>query len=260
MTWDATKPAGSLPASQGGADIRTNNAHLEAALAGEHDYPGSATPGPRRHKFPRLDASGRAALTGQVDGTLIFRTDRKQIDVYNGSAWDEYAALPVASIMPWGGAVSNIPGGWLQCNGAEVSKATYAALWTAFGTTHLYGTPADPTNNFLLPLFSGKVAVGYDSGDTDFNAVGKTGGSKTVALEPDEIPPVDPTSGDHDHSVAASPSSTVTADSGAGVTLPHPSHVHTTSTQGPHDHTFTGAGAGHPNIQPFVTVLYLIKV
>jgi hypothetical protein len=41
---------------------------------------------------------------------------------------------------------------------------------------------------------AGRVPVGIDTGDTDFNSVEKTGGSKTHALTPTQIP-------EHKHSV-----------------------------------------------------------
>lgn len=257
MTWDATKPSGSLPASQGGADIRTNNAHLEAAVAGEHDFPGSSTPGVRRHKFPRLDAAGRAALTGQVAGTLAFRTDRKQIDVYNGTGWDEYAAAGAGDVKMYAGVSGTIPGGWLECNGAEVSKTTYAALWTAFGSTHLYGTPGDPTNNFLLPNMKGRFPAGYDSGDADYNTVGKTGGEKKHAIAAAELPAM-ASSGTHGHAVPGSADAALLVPSGSNQAATK-DHTHTISGDGAHTHTYTGTGDEHENRPPYVTFLFLIK-
>ena len=69
----------------------------------------------------------------------------------------------------------------------------------------------------------GKMLVGLDSGDTDFNQVNKTDGSKTVTLTTDQIP-------SHNHSFSGSSGS-------AG------SHNHTysgtTSNHGGHSHNYT---------------------
>src|SRR5512139_322818 len=36
-------------------------------------------------------------------------------------------------------AMSTVPSGWLECNGAAVSRTTYSALYTAIGTTYGVG-------------------------------------------------------------------------------------------------------------------------
>lgn len=53
------------------------------------------------------------------------------------------------TIKLWYGETTNVPNGWVICDGTN-------------------GTPD----------LRGKVPVGVDTGDTDFNTVGKTGGSK----------------------------------------------------------------------------------
>jgi len=87
VAWDKTRPAGNLAPSVGGADIRANFDHLEQALGAEHDFPGGAAAGARRHKFARGDAAARAALSGAVAGSIFLRTDRASVDHYDGAAW-----------------------------------------------------------------------------------------------------------------------------------------------------------------------------
>lgn len=79
-------------------------------------------------------------------------------------------------LMPSAAVSTTMPVGWLLCNGAAVSKASYPALFAAIGYT--YG--ADPGGgNFLLPNLKGKVIVGVDAAQTEFDTLGETGGSKT---------------------------------------------------------------------------------
>lgn len=54
--------------------------------------------------------------------------------------------LPVGTILPFAG--SKIPSGFLACNGAAVSRTTYAALYSAIGTT--YGS-GNGSTTFNLP-------------------------------------------------------------------------------------------------------------
>ena len=72
-------------------------------------------------------------------------------------------------------AGSTAPSGWLICDGSAVSRTTYADLFAVIGTT--YGSGDDSTT-FNLPNLKGRVAVGLDSNDTDFDTLGETGGSK----------------------------------------------------------------------------------
>lgn len=84
---------------------------------------------------------------------------------------------PAGVMQPYGGTTA--PDGWLLCNGAAVSRATYSRLFTAIGTAWGAG---DGSTTFNLPDMRGRSFFGYDASQTDFNAVGKTGGNKTANL------------------------------------------------------------------------------
>jgi microcystin-dependent protein len=58
-------------------------------------------------------------------------------------------------------AVSSVPGGWLECDGAAVSRATYAALFGEIGTTYGVG---NGTTTFNLPDMRGEFPRGWDHG------------------------------------------------------------------------------------------------
>jgi len=78
---------------------------------------------------------------------------------------DAIDALMIGRIV----AVSNssVPTGWLECNGAAISRATYAKLFTAIGTENGEG---NGTTTFNLPDFRGYFLRGWDHGagvDTD---------------------------------------------------------------------------------------------
>lgn len=66
---------------------------------------------------------------------------------------------PAGAVLYFAMAVA--PAGWKICNGAEVSRATYAALFAALGT--LYGA-GDGSNTFNLPDLRGEFIRGVDSG------------------------------------------------------------------------------------------------
>lgn len=68
------------------------------------------------------------------------------------------------------------PTNWLLCDGSAISRTTYASLFAAIGTK--YGS-GDGSTTFNLPNFKGKVPAGLDVTQAEFNALGKTGGTKT---------------------------------------------------------------------------------
>lgn len=69
---------------------------------------------------------------------------------------------PVGTIIAYA-ANGNIPEGYLPCNGAAVSRETYASLFGAIGTT--YGS-GDGSTTFNLPNLTDKFIQGSDSAGT----------------------------------------------------------------------------------------------
>jgi microcystin-dependent protein len=54
---------------------------------------------------------------------------------------------------------SNVPSGWLWCNGSQYLQAAYPALYAAIGLT--YSNPVfTPPGYFLVPSFMGRVPFG----------------------------------------------------------------------------------------------------
>lgn len=83
---------------------------------------------------------------------------------------------PTGALMLW--PTDTPPGGWLLCDGSAVSRTTYADLFAVVGETFGVG---DGSTTFNLPDLRHRVAVGKDSGDAAFDAIGETGGAKAVA-------------------------------------------------------------------------------
>lgn len=102
-----------------------------------------------------------------------------KLKYYDGTEWKTVNGqitgdtLPIGSIIPYGSTTA--PVNWLVCDGSAVSRTTYAELFAVIGTSFGAG---DGSTTFNLPNYKGRVPVGYDSSDTDFNTIGETGGSK----------------------------------------------------------------------------------
>lgn len=70
---------------------------------------------------------------------------------------------------------------WLECNGQNVSRTTYATLFANVGTTWGIG---DGSTTFTLPDMRRRVPVGKggSASGTLGNAAGNSGGSETLAV------------------------------------------------------------------------------
>ena len=90
---------------------------------------------------------------------------------FSGASLTGIEGIPTATIVPW--SSSSVPTGFLECNGANVSRSTYADLFGIIGTT--YGS-GDGSSTFGLPDLQDNVAVGKSTN----KALASTGGANTV--------------------------------------------------------------------------------
>jgi microcystin-dependent protein len=135
-------------------------------------------------------------------------------------------------------ATATAPAGWLVCDGSAVSRTTYAALFAAIGATFGAG---DGAATFNLPNLKGRTIVGRDSGQTEFDALGETGGEKTHVLTIAEMPA-------HDHTYTKNMDTAIGA-AGSGAW-----RASTSTNTGS-----TGGGTAHNNLQPYMALTVCIK-
>jgi len=161
--------------------------------------------------------------------------------------------IPAGTINMFGG--SSAPTGWLICNGNAVSRTTYSSLFSIIGTT--YGT-GDGSTTFNLPNLKGKVVVGLDSGDTSFDVLGETGGAKTHTLTTAEMPSHTHVQNSHSHTNYGALIPRGTGGNFRELTVsPGSNNVNSGSTTAVNQDT--GGGLAHNNLQPYITLNYIIK-
>ena len=116
--------------------------------------------------------------------------DLQEIRDYADTVISAYSAMPTGSLIPFAG--SSAPASWLLADGSAVDRTTYAALFAVIGTSYGIG---NGTTTFNLPNMKGRSAFGYDSTASEFNALGKTGGQKTVGAHHHAVSAFMPTTG-----------------------------------------------------------------
>ena len=98
------------------------------------------------------------ALTGTPTApTAAAGTNTTQIATTAFVGAESQIAAPVGSVYTFAGAT--VPTGWLKCNGALLSRTTYAALFAVIGTTYGAG---DGSTTFALPDLRGEFVRGFD--------------------------------------------------------------------------------------------------
>lgn len=164
---------------------------------------------------------------------------------------DLFNELPTGSVSAFAGDINDLPKGWLLCDGLEVSRTKWRKLFDVIGTT--YGS-GDGSTTFNIPDVRARVIVGRN--DSQF---ANTAGEGNISARP-----LNQDAGEEEHILTIAEMA---------------SHSHSYSTQnsqllfdnntlGPvWDETSPGTGTTgstgnddpHNNMQPFVTMYYIIK-
>jgi microcystin-dependent protein len=188
------------------------------------------------------------------------------------------AALPVGVINAYYGTTA--PSGWLLCDGAAI-PAQYTALIALVGAN--------------TPNLKGRVLVGLNAAEAEFDTLGETGGAKTVTLTTTEMPSHDHGTDTsdvnltHDHTGATGNTGAHQHDSPNQYVITHTgdpyrvgdsvgatsqqvtftdftdsagAHAHgIVESLGSHDHNIDaqGSGGAHANLQPYAVISYIIK-
>ncbi len=191
----------------------------------------------------------------QVTGGGTGATTAEQaLENLGGIRTNDIDELFAGIIAPWPTAAA--PSGWLACNGAVVSRVTYARLFSRIGTTYGAG---DGSSTFHLPDLRGEFIRGLDQGrgvDT-----GRTLGS----LQDDDLAPhvhsgVTSVNGSHTHTVGIETNFTAGSEMAAGVGYAQGALAVQTSSGGSHTHTVTIESAGGAESRPRnIALLYCVK-
>jgi microcystin-dependent protein len=191
-----------------------------------------------------LDPTTRSAID-QIVASL--QTWAAQIDGINAAERlsqlsDGIASLPTVqpgTILPYGG--SSAPVGYLLCDGATVSRTTYATLFAAIGSTFGAG---DGSTTFRIPDCRGRFLLGKAASGTGAT-LGSTGGALDHTHTGPSHTHTISASGVHDHAVLESTPDSLFGVAAGAFGVGDASHDHNVEVVDDGDHNHGGAtGSG----------------
>jgi microcystin-dependent protein len=179
---------------------------------------------------------------------------------FDGANLTGIEGIPSGTIVPW--SDSSIPSGFLECAGAAVSRSTYATLFGIIGTTYGAG---NGSTTFNVPDLQDNVAVsksgtknlGSTGGANTVTATGNVGGSTANAtLSTAQL-------ASHSHPGGVGPVGRhQNTPSGGGYTAGgNPTNTGSSGSDSGHAHNMSATFSGDATsvVQPYLTVVYIIK-
>ena len=192
--------------------------------------------------FTTISTTGLATLnSATISGTSTLTTVDINGGAIDGTTIGATTASTVAATTVTASGNVNTTGGELQINGTNVLEKVYP-VGSIYINASVSTNPATLLGFGTWTAFgAGRVMVGLDSTDTDFDSAEETGGAKTHTLTVNQIPA-------HTHTLDTSdqPAGTGSLEVAGG------SPVGTKLTQS------TGGGQAHNNLQPYI-VVYMWK-
>lgn len=211
-------------------------------------------------------ADGQVLFESDLDNICNSLTDFfniTQLDSTNLQSATAQRLMPTGTVVMYGSQTP--PAGWLNCDGAAVSRTAFATLYGVIRTTFGVG---DGSTTFNLPDYRGNIPVGMGGVGTSVlgNAIGNTGGEATHTLASDKstLPSHGHTDAiGHDHqetytTTAGSTDWTLTPIANQNSPFSYVTGMNTSAATPVYNNT--GGGGAHNNVQPSLTVNFIIKV
>lgn len=183
-------------------------------------------------------------------------------------------SVPIGACLPYFGA--SAPNSYFAIPlGQAISRTTYAALFTLFGTTYGAG---DGSTTFNLPDLGGRVLAGkeatairltstYFGGNS--TTLGAVGGSESHTLTIAQLASHNHSGGtgndtpDHTHGFVGTAGNVAISNAG-GVSLAAAQQANqlTTGASARHTHSISaeGGGGAHNNVQPTIVCNFILRV
>lgn len=236
-------------------------------------------------KYYICDTEGE--LPTGVEGEISYTRDNGKLWKFT-TVWAEIGSststTPSGSVMMYAGTTA--PTGWLICDGSVLNVATYPTLGALLGS--VYG--GNGVTTFAIPDLRGRVPIGTGAGGgLTVRNLGETGGLEEVALSSDQLPSHFHTIPDHEHNFIPDSHIHAVTLTGYDAEIDHTHDVGSTDkVSGPGTPSgsdgqvsanvdsvaqggtiestsigntgSTGGNEAHDNMQPFLSLNFIIKI
>ena len=164
-----------------------------ATIAGDVYFLSESVAGKLTQTAPTATGTIRKAMLTQTTADGVGYVTN-YIGIQNGIGTTDLVDIsevqPVGTIVPFAGDVSQVPNGFLLCDGSEFSASSFPELANVVGDKY----QSSSGDTYYLPDLRGKFALGNnpqgDGGDPGFTrrTEGDAGGSETHVLQTTELP------------------------------------------------------------------------
>lgn len=186
-----------------------------------------------------ISAAWSASIHEFVDNEAL-TAELLNDEIMSRLLWIYDKMIPVGTVINFASATLPASAPFLWCNGAAVSRTTYANLFAVIGTVFGAG---DGSTTFNIPNSSGRVLINRSGS----YSVGGYGGESTHVLTTAEMPA-------HQHALSrGSGSGALNAPTYAGATFG--SLISDTGFSA----NSTGSSNAHNNMQPYLVVTQAIR-
>jgi len=169
-----------------------------------------------------ITSKNEATDSALNDQLLVFQASTSQlVKMQKQNLLKHVATVPVGSMFVYAGSVTNLPTGYLLCDGSEIQISAYPQLFAVIGYTYKAAILLTGLSTFALPDLRGRIPLGADNmnngltvpaadgsgiqinagggianriSDVTADTIGASGGSQTVTLQLSNLP-------DHKHSL-----------------------------------------------------------
>ena len=116
-----------------------------------------------------------------TDTLLVYRPGTGLLSMTKTVLFNHVATVPVGCVFPYAGLVTNLPTGYLLCDGSEVKIGSYPSLYAVIGYAYKAASLLVGLSTFALPDLRGRFPLGPDNMNNGLSVPAKDGSGTQVS-------------------------------------------------------------------------------
>jgi microcystin-dependent protein len=110
-----------------------------------------------------ITSKSAATDSSLIDQFLVYQSGSGLVKMSKAVLFNHVATVPIGAIFPFAGTGSNIPAGYLLCDGSEVLISSYPGLFAVLQYTYKASSQLQGLSTFALPDLRGRFPLGPDN-------------------------------------------------------------------------------------------------